>query len=450
MKSQAGATGTDGRPVADRPADRRRRAGDALITSRACLRSPGRVLIGSRVLWAVARELRHRVPPDVGALHPRRRRADDRVCVARSSSPPCSPSSARWVGCRPTRSSTAIASLYVSLVRGTPLLVQIFFWLFALAELGIVLPAVLGGHHRARLQLRRLHDGDLPCRHPGRAPRPARGRRGARHAGAPGHAPDRPAAGHPHRHPGHRQRVHRDDQGHVARVRHRRSRSCCGGPSRPAARPHIMEALLFAAAVYWVLTIVFSFLPGAPGAAHGAGRSLMAAAARSVVSATGIEKYFGEQPCAARRGPEVRQHETVMLIGRSGSGKTTFLRCLNFLEEPTVGTVRIGDIRSRPIRCTLAAGRTGSRSASCGCGRHGVPGVQPVPAHDRAPELHRGADAGQGRAARPGHRDGRALPGEGPADRQARRVPVTPVGRPEAARGHRPGAVHGAPGAAVR
>jgi len=63
-----------------------------------------------------------------------------------------------------------------------------------------------------------------------------------------------------------------------------------------------------------------------------------------VVSATGIEKYFGDNHVLRGVSLEVRQHETVMLIGRSGSGKTTMLRCMNFLEEPTVGTVRIGDI----------------------------------------------------------------------------------------------------------
>ena len=63
-----------------------------------------------------------------------------------------------------------------------------------------------------------------------------------------------------------------------------------------------------------------------------------------VVSATGIEKYFGDNHVLRGVSLDVRQHETVMLIGRSGSGKTTMLRCLNFLEEPTVGTVRIGDI----------------------------------------------------------------------------------------------------------
>ncbi len=38
-----------------------------------------------------------------------------------------------------------VASLYVSLVRGTPLLVQIFFVYLALPELGIVLPVLVGG-----------------------------------------------------------------------------------------------------------------------------------------------------------------------------------------------------------------------------------------------------------------------------------------------------------------
>ncbi|HEX6127486.1 MAG TPA: amino acid ABC transporter permease [Candidatus Limnocylindria bacterium] len=39
----------------------------------------------------------------------------------------------------------AIASLYVSLVRGTPLIVQIFFVFFALPQFGIILPAIPAG-----------------------------------------------------------------------------------------------------------------------------------------------------------------------------------------------------------------------------------------------------------------------------------------------------------------
>ncbi|MDY0836159.1 MULTISPECIES: L-cystine ABC transporter ATP-binding protein TcyN [unclassified Pseudomonas] len=49
---------------------------------------------------------------------------------------------------------------------------------------------------------------------------------------------------------------------------------------------------------------------------------------------------------------EVKEGEVVAIIGPSGSGKTTFLRCLNFLEEPTSGRIKVGDIEidsSRPL-----------------------------------------------------------------------------------------------------
>jgi polar amino acid transport system ATP-binding protein len=64
-----------------------------------------------------------------------------------------------------------------------------------------------------------------------------------------------------------------------------------------------------------------------------------------VLEATDIEKYFADNHVLHGVSLAVRKHETVMLIGRSGSGKTTFLRCLNFLEEPTVGSVAMGDLR---------------------------------------------------------------------------------------------------------
>jgi cystine transport system ATP-binding protein len=48
----------------------------------------------------------------------------------------------------------------------------------------------------------------------------------------------------------------------------------------------------------------------------------------------------------------VKEGEVVAIIGPSGSGKTTFLRCLNFLEEPSSGRIKVGDIEidgSRPL-----------------------------------------------------------------------------------------------------
>ena len=49
---------------------------------------------------------------------------------------------------------------------------------------------------------------------------------------------------------------------------------------------------------------------------------------------------------------EVKEGEVIAIIGPSGSGKTTFLRCLNFLEEPTSGRIKVGDIEidsSKPL-----------------------------------------------------------------------------------------------------
>jgi ABC-type polar amino acid transport system ATPase subunit len=64
-----------------------------------------------------------------------------------------------------------------------------------------------------------------------------------------------------------------------------------------------------------------------------------------MVRAEGIEKYFGRNHVLRGMDLEVQTREAVMLIGRSGSGKTTFLRCVNFLEEPSAGSIEIDDVR---------------------------------------------------------------------------------------------------------
>ena len=71
-----------------------------------------------------------------------------------------------------------------------------------------------------------------------------------------------------------------------------------------------------------------------------------------IVRAEGIEKYFGRNHVLRGVDLEVRQREAVMLLGRSGSGKTTLLRCINFLEEPTVGSVEIDGLKldADPLR----------------------------------------------------------------------------------------------------
>ena len=76
----------------------------------------------------------------------------------------------------------------------------------------------------------------------------------------------------------------------------------------------------------------------------------------AILRAHGIEKYFGEHHVLRGVSLEVRPREAVMIIGRSGSGKTTFLRCLNFLEEPTVGWVEVDGLRveADPLRARSA------------------------------------------------------------------------------------------------
>jgi ABC-type polar amino acid transport system ATPase subunit len=71
-----------------------------------------------------------------------------------------------------------------------------------------------------------------------------------------------------------------------------------------------------------------------------------------LVSARGVEKYFGDNHVLRGVDLEVRERETVMLIGRSGSGKTTMLRCINFLEEPTAGTIEVDGVKveADPLR----------------------------------------------------------------------------------------------------
>jgi ABC-type polar amino acid transport system ATPase subunit len=64
-----------------------------------------------------------------------------------------------------------------------------------------------------------------------------------------------------------------------------------------------------------------------------------------VVGVRGLHKYFGEAHILRGIDLDVWQGEAVMLIGRSGSGKTTLLRCINFLEEPTLGVVDVDGFR---------------------------------------------------------------------------------------------------------
>jgi polar amino acid transport system ATP-binding protein len=63
-----------------------------------------------------------------------------------------------------------------------------------------------------------------------------------------------------------------------------------------------------------------------------------------IVQLTNIHKRFGKLEVLKGINLAVAPAEVVCLIGRSGSGKSTLLRCINFLEEPDEGEVRVADL----------------------------------------------------------------------------------------------------------
>lgn len=52
-----------------------------------------------------------------------------------------------------------------------------------------------------------------------------------------------------------------------------------------------------------------------------------------------LKKSFGSQPVLSDISFTVREGDVTCIIGASGSGKSTLLRCINFLEDPTGGTI---------------------------------------------------------------------------------------------------------------
>lgn len=64
-----------------------------------------------------------------------------------------------------------------------------------------------------------------------------------------------------------------------------------------------------------------------------------------IVQIANLEKYFGRLHVLKQISLEVAPREVVCLIGRSGSGKSTLLRCINFLEEPSFGTIEVDGLK---------------------------------------------------------------------------------------------------------
>jgi ABC-type polar amino acid transport system ATPase subunit len=62
---------------------------------------------------------------------------------------------------------------------------------------------------------------------------------------------------------------------------------------------------------------------------------------KPIVKISHLDKFFGRLHVLKDISLEIEQKEVCCLIGRSGSGKSTLLRCINFLEEPSAGTIEV-------------------------------------------------------------------------------------------------------------
>ena len=65
---------------------------------------------------------------------------------------------------------------------------------------------------------------------------------------------------------------------------------------------------------------------------------------KEMIVITDLKKSFGDLHVLNGVNLTIKEKEVVVIIGPSGSGKSTLLRCINYLEEPTGGSIVIDGI----------------------------------------------------------------------------------------------------------
>ena len=65
----------------------------------------------------------------------------------------------------------------------------------------------------------------------------------------------------------------------------------------------------------------------------------------TMISVKNLKKTFGTNRVLRDIDVEIEEGEIVVVVGSSGSGKSTFLRCLNLLEEPTSGEIVVDGVK---------------------------------------------------------------------------------------------------------
>jgi len=65
---------------------------------------------------------------------------------------------------------------------------------------------------------------------------------------------------------------------------------------------------------------------------------------KEILTACDIRKSYGNVEVLKGISLSARNHDVISILGSSGSGKSTFLRCLNFLETPSSGRIVVDGV----------------------------------------------------------------------------------------------------------
>ncbi len=82
---------------------------------------------------------------------------------------------------------------------------------------------------------------------------------------------------------------------------------------------------------------------------------MLVSAKKEIIRVENLYKSFGKLQVLKGVTEQINQGEVVSIIGPSGGGKSTFLRCLNLLEEPTKGHIYFEgtDITDKKVNINL-------------------------------------------------------------------------------------------------
>lgn len=71
-----------------------------------------------------------------------------------------------------------------------------------------------------------------------------------------------------------------------------------------------------------------------------------------MIKITDLHKNFGELNVLKGIDFQADTGEVIVIIGPSGMGKSTFLRCINYIERPEKGIIEIDNIKVDAEKCT--------------------------------------------------------------------------------------------------